>query len=175
MFLSLAICHSSRLTNHLRTLLANGKKGGTAASDPRILVFVLYKKEASRVEQSLQRLGYKVAAIHGDMGQQARIAALEEFKQGKVKLLVATDVAARGLDIPNVGTVLNYSFPLTIGASELLRCMLASLTQSRGLHPPHRPHWARRRLGQIDHVFHGRSARKGAGGRAHARPARRGL
>ncbi|KAG8923330.1 RNA-dependent ATPase [Tulasnella sp. 418] len=59
-------------------------------------------------------MGYSVGGIHGDLGQAQRLKALEEFKTGKTGLLVATDVAARGLDIPNVGAVVNYSFPLTI-------------------------------------------------------------
>jgi len=80
----------------------------------RILIFILYKKEAPRVEGLLGRQGYKVAAIHGDMSQAQRIAALNSFKDGTCPLLVATDVAARGLDIPDVEYVINYSFPLTI-------------------------------------------------------------
>lgn len=48
------------------------------------------------------------------MSQSARLEALQSFRDGTVRLLVATDVAARGLDIPNVACVLNYSFPLTI-------------------------------------------------------------
>ena len=52
-------------------------------------------------------------AIHGDKNQYDRTAALEEFKSGRVPLLIATDVAARGLDIPQVEYVINYSFPLT--------------------------------------------------------------
>ncbi|KAI5119786.1 hypothetical protein M0805_006584 [Coniferiporia weirii] len=102
----------SRLSSHLRTLKA--RKGGKQAIDEsRILIFVLYKKEAARVEQHLHRQGYSVGTIHGDLSQSARISALDDFKTGKTQLLVATDVAARGLDIPNVGTVINYSFPLT--------------------------------------------------------------
>jgi ATP-dependent RNA helicase DBP3 len=62
----------------------------------------------------LQRQGYLVGSLHGDMSQTARMEALEDFKNGKTGLLVATDVAARGLDIPNVGAVINYTFPLTI-------------------------------------------------------------
>jgi len=58
--------------------------------------------------------GYSVGALHGDMLQPARMAALEKFKDGRTGLLVATDVAARGLDIPNVSMVINYTFPLTI-------------------------------------------------------------
>lgn len=97
----------------MRTLKA--RKGGKQSPDElRILVFVLYKKEAARVEQNLQRQGFSVGGIHGDLSQQARMAALDAFKSGATQLLVATDVAARGLDIPNVGTVINYSFPLTI-------------------------------------------------------------
>lgn len=52
-------------------------------------------------------------AIHGDISQSQRTAAVEKFKSGEVPLLIATDVAARGLDIPDVEAVINYSFPLT--------------------------------------------------------------
>jgi len=84
------------------------------SDEARILIFALYKKEATRIEQSLGRAGYDVGALHGDMTQSARISALEKFKTGETGLLVATDVAARGLDIPNVGAVINYTFPLTL-------------------------------------------------------------
>merc|ERR1712112_809130 len=77
-------------------------------------IFVLYKKEAARVEMNLKRSGWKVSSIHGDKSQEARTQAVEQFKSGEVPLLVATDVAARGLDIPGVDFVINYSFPLTI-------------------------------------------------------------
>merc|ERR1712088_138693 len=80
----------------------------------RVLIFVLYKKEAARVETNLKRSGWKVCSIHGDKSQEARTQAVEQFKSGEVPLLVATDVAARGLDIPGVDFVINYSFPLTI-------------------------------------------------------------
>lgn len=62
----------------------------------------------------LRRQGYAVGALHGDMTQPARMDALDRFRNGTTGLLVATDVAARGLDIPNVGAVINYTFPLTI-------------------------------------------------------------
>lgn len=80
----------------------------------RILVFCLYKKEATRVEGFLRSKGLRVAGIHGDLNQGARMAALDGFKKGDCPLLVATDVAARGLDIPSVKLVLNVTFPLTV-------------------------------------------------------------
>ncbi|KAF7504480.1 RNA-dependent ATPase [Endocarpon pusillum] len=79
----------------------------------RVLVFCLYKKEALRIERFIRSRGFRVAAIHGDMSQRDRIASLEAFKKAEVSLLVATDVAARGLDIPNVKAVINVTFPLT--------------------------------------------------------------
>ncbi|KAJ7102538.1 P-loop containing nucleoside triphosphate hydrolase protein [Mycena belliarum] len=103
----------NRLLNHLRTL-GHKKTTTTGGDEARILVFALYKKEASRVEQRLRQEGYSVGALHGDLSQSARMEALERFKNGTTGLMVATDVAARGLDIPNVGAVINYTFPLTI-------------------------------------------------------------
>ena len=77
-------------------------------------MFVLYKNEAPRVEQLLRGQGYSVCVLHGNVSQDARLKALNDFKTGRVGVLIATDVAARGLDIPNVGTVINYTFPLTV-------------------------------------------------------------
>ncbi|QLL30323.1 hypothetical protein HG536_0A01400 [Torulaspora globosa] len=85
-----------------------------AKKNDKVLIFALYKKEAARVERNLKYNGYKVAAIHGDLSQQQRTQALSEFKSGASNLLLATDVAARGLDIPNVKTVINLTFPLTV-------------------------------------------------------------
>ncbi|UKZ76821.1 RNA-dependent ATPase [Trichoderma virens FT-333] len=82
--------------------------------DDRILVFCLYKKEATRVESFLSRKGVRVGGIHGDLKQEQRTRSLEAFKTGKTPVLVATDVAARGLDIPEVKLVINVTFPLTI-------------------------------------------------------------
>ncbi|KAG6165970.1 RNA-dependent ATPase [Claviceps purpurea] len=82
--------------------------------DDRILVFCLYKKEATRVEQFLGRKGIRVGGIHGDLKQEQRTRSLEAFKTGQTPVLVATDVAARGLDIPEVKLVINVTFPLTI-------------------------------------------------------------
>jgi ATP-dependent RNA helicase DBP3 len=81
--------------------------------DDRILVFCLYKKEAMRIENFIRMKGFRVGGIHGDLSQEKRSASLAAFKEGKVPLLVATDVAARGLDIPAVKLVINVTFPLT--------------------------------------------------------------
>ena len=96
--------------SRLRQILNQVHKSQTQ----RLLLFCLYKKEAERMEYSLQREGWKCCSIHGNKHQQARTAALQQFKDGSCPLMIATDVAARGLDIPNVHVVINYTFPLTI-------------------------------------------------------------
>lgn len=96
----------------LRELLKKYTSG--KRKNDRILVFALYKKEAARLEGTLNRWGHSCASIHGDKSQDKREQALREFKDGSCPILVATDVAARGLDIPDVEVVLNYTFPLTI-------------------------------------------------------------
>ncbi|EKM60395.1 uncharacterized protein PHACADRAFT_23751 [Phanerochaete carnosa HHB-10118-sp] len=101
----------SRLLGHLHKLIPKKKTG---PEETRILVFALYKKEAVRVESMLRGKGFSVGGLHGDLSQSARMEALQNFKTGKTGLLVATDVAARGLDIPNVAAVINYTFPLTV-------------------------------------------------------------
>ncbi|TFL06273.1 P-loop containing nucleoside triphosphate hydrolase protein [Pterulicium gracile] len=101
----------SRLMALLRKV---AHKKQASPEESRILVFGLYKKETARLEETLRRQGYSVGALHGDMAQTKRMEALDAFRKGETNLLVATDVAARGLDIPNVGLVVNYSFPLTI-------------------------------------------------------------
>lgn len=95
--------------NRLREILRQHTK-----KKQRILIFALYKKEAERMEYSLKRDGFNVCSIHGNKHQAARTQALSDFKDGTCQLMVATDVAARGLDIPDVELVINYTFPLTI-------------------------------------------------------------
>ncbi|KAL6639107.1 hypothetical protein ACP70R_022837 [Stipagrostis hirtigluma subsp. patula] len=71
------------------------------------------QSEAARVETMLQRRGWKAVSVHGDKAQHDRTKALSLFKDGKCPLMIATDVASRGLDIPDVEVVINYSYPLT--------------------------------------------------------------
>jgi len=78
---------------------------------PQVLIFVRTKHGADRLAKQLQKDGLTTAAIHGDKAQGARQRALDEFKQGKVRILVATDIAARGLDISELPYVVNYDLP----------------------------------------------------------------
>ena len=78
----------------------------------RVLVFTQMKHAANRVAEKLQAAGITVAAIHGNKSQSARTAALAGFKAGKVRVLVATDIAARGLDVDDITHVINYHLPL---------------------------------------------------------------
>ncbi len=75
------------------------------------IVFVKTKRDAADIERELQRRGINARAIHGDLSQRQRENVLRAFREGKVKVLVATDVAARGLDIKDVGLVINYELP----------------------------------------------------------------
>jgi superfamily II DNA/RNA helicase len=77
----------------------------------QVLVFTRTKLTAARVAKMLERDGIPSDAIHGDKTQQERIKALDAFKEGKITALVATDVAARGLDIDQLPLVVNYELP----------------------------------------------------------------
>jgi len=79
----------------------------------QVLVFVRMKRDANRLARLLEQDGLAATAIHSDRTQGERMQALEEFKQGKMKLLVATDIAARGLDIDQLPFVINYELPHT--------------------------------------------------------------
>ncbi len=75
------------------------------------IIFCNRKRDVQTVFRSLQRHEYSVGALHGDMDQRSRMATLEQFRKGELSLLVASDVAARGLDIPDVSHVYNYDVP----------------------------------------------------------------
>jgi superfamily II DNA/RNA helicase len=90
----------------LRRLIrsAEGLKNG--------IIFCNRKRDVATLFRSLLRHGFSVQSLHGDMDQSARTAALEQFRKGEVSLLVASDVAARGLDIPAVSHIYNFDVPL---------------------------------------------------------------
>jgi ATP-dependent RNA helicase RhlE len=80
-------------------------------SDGVSIVFVRTKRGAARLAEKLQKRGLSADAMHGDMNQVARERALDRFEKGKVKTLVATDVAARGIDLDHITHVINYDPP----------------------------------------------------------------
>jgi ATP-dependent RNA helicase RhlE len=77
------------------------------------LIFTRTKHRADRLQRTLERANFKVIAIHGNRTQKQRVAALEGFKKGKFDILVATDIAARGIDIRGISHVINYDVPAT--------------------------------------------------------------
>jgi ATP-dependent RNA helicase RhlE len=95
---------SKEKRNVLNTLLA----------DPglsRVIIFSRTKHGADRVTKNLDADGHAAAAIHGNKSQNARQAALKGFASGQVRILVATDIAARGIDVPGISHVINYELP----------------------------------------------------------------
>lgn len=86
-----------------RILQANGR-GST-------MVFTRTKRTAQKVSDELAERGFKVGAVHGDLGQSAREKSLKSFRAGDIDVLVATDVAARGIDIDDITHVINYQIP----------------------------------------------------------------
>jgi superfamily II DNA/RNA helicase len=95
--------HEKRET--LRRLLHDAKDLQNA------IIFCNRKREVALLYKSLQKHGFSVGALHGDMDQSARTAALDQFRKGEIPLLVASDVAARGLDIPAVSHIFNFDVP----------------------------------------------------------------
>ncbi|MFD3001138.1 DEAD/DEAH box helicase [Pontibacter toksunensis] len=79
--------------------------------DKKILVFVRTKVRAERVMKAMERVEIDSMTIHGDKEQKDRLDAMKKFRKGDTKLLIATDVSARGIDIPNVDYVVNYDLP----------------------------------------------------------------
>ena len=82
-----------------------------ASNFKNALIFCNRKRDVQVVYRSLQKHGFSVGALHGDLDQRMRMAALDAFRAGEVQLLVCSDVAARGLDIPDVSHVINYDAP----------------------------------------------------------------
>jgi superfamily II DNA/RNA helicase len=89
----------------LRTLMRN------ATDLKNAIIFCNRKREVALLAKSLEKHGFSVGALHGDMEQSARTAALDQFRKGELPILVASDVAARGLDIPEVSHVFNFDVP----------------------------------------------------------------
>jgi ATP-dependent RNA helicase RhlE len=80
----------------------------------RVLVFTRTKRRASRLADSLAKNGYRVSALQGDMTQNRRQSAIDGFRSGKYDILVATDVASRGIDVSEISHVVNFDIPDTV-------------------------------------------------------------
>ncbi|MFT4263137.1 MAG: DEAD/DEAH box helicase, partial [Nocardioides sp.] len=86
-------------------------QGNPAGGVDKVVVFARTKRQAQRVADDLTERGFDAAPLHGDMAQVAREKAMQRFRDGKVRILVATDVAARGIDVTGVSHVINYTTP----------------------------------------------------------------
>jgi ATP-dependent RNA helicase RhlE len=81
-----------------------------------VLIFTRTKHRAKRLAQQIERSGYKVTSLHSNRSQNQRQAALKGFKKGTYQIMVATDIAARGLDVENISHVINFDIPDTADA-----------------------------------------------------------
>lgn len=79
--------------------------------ESKILVFVRTKVRAERVAKAMERVNIKTLTMHGDKHQEGRLEVMEVFRNGEVKVLIATDISARGIDIPGINYVINYDLP----------------------------------------------------------------
>jgi ATP-dependent RNA helicase RhlE len=108
---------AATVTHHVHTTAIDQKRAAlthllTEEAASQTLVFCKTKRGSDRVGDHLERAGIKAAVIHGNKSQGARTRALGDFKAGRVNVLVATDIAARGLDIAQLPLVINYDLPL---------------------------------------------------------------
>jgi ATP-dependent RNA helicase RhlE len=94
---------------HLKTALLKELLRSTKTES--VLVFTRTKHRTERIAQQLARAGFRATSLQGDMPQYRRQAALDDFRNGSVKILVATDIAARGIDVLDISHVVNYDMP----------------------------------------------------------------
>ncbi|MFP4642257.1 MAG: DEAD/DEAH box helicase [Dehalococcoidia bacterium] len=94
---------------HLKTTLL--KEILNRSKTDSVLVFTRTKRRAEQVARQLVRSGYRVSSLQGDLSQNQRRAALKGFRNGSIKILVATDIAARGIDVLSISHVINYDMP----------------------------------------------------------------
>jgi ATP-dependent RNA helicase DeaD len=90
---------------HLCKLIRNREKG------QQTIIFVATKQRTQRIADNLNKEGFRVITIHGDLSQRQRDYSMNRFKNGSEDILVATDIAARGIDVPAVGNIINYDIP----------------------------------------------------------------
>ena len=99
------------VARHLKTeLLSELLRGSDMTS---VLIFTRTKHYAGRLAETLERRNFKVSVLHGDRSQSQRLRALEQFRKGRSQVMVATDIAARGIDIDDISHVINFDIPNT--------------------------------------------------------------
>ncbi|GAB2295445.1 DEAD-box ATP-dependent RNA helicase 37 [Dionaea muscipula] len=186
--------HESDKRSHLMDLLHAQRANGAHGKQSLTLVFVETKKGADALEHFLSINGFPATSIHGDRTQQERELALRSFKSGNTPILVATDVAARGLDIPHVAHVINFDLPNDIDdyvhrigrTGRAGKTGLATAFFNEGNMPLSRPladlmqesnqevpDWLIRYASRTAYSGGGRSRRTGGGGRFGGRDFRR--
>jgi ATP-dependent RNA helicase RhlE len=102
------------VAQHLKTALLTDLLRGTGEGS--VLIFTRTKHRAKRVAQQLQRAGFDATSLQGNLSQNQRQAALDGFRAGDFRIMVATDIAARGIDVLRISHVINYDMPDTVDA-----------------------------------------------------------
>ncbi|KAG5871721.1 hypothetical protein JTB14_036477 [Gonioctena quinquepunctata] len=103
------VCQEHEKEQKLGSLLQ--EIGNNGEPDAKIIIFVETKRKVEGITKAIRRYGWPAVAMHGDKSQQERDYVLREFRNGKATILVATDVAARGLDVDGIKYVVNYDYP----------------------------------------------------------------
>lgn len=95
----------------LKAVMSEINKGGKPETVPKTIIFVSRKNACDSLANDLWNAGYSVDSLHGDRQQFQRTKVMDQFKASRLRVLVATDVAARGLDVKDIQVVINYDFP----------------------------------------------------------------
>ena len=95
----------------LKAVIKELNPGGNPAEVPKTIIFVSRKHSCDDLANQMWNDGYSVDSLHGDKQQFQRTRVMDQFKKGQLKILIATDVAARGLDVKDIECVINYDFP----------------------------------------------------------------
>jgi len=106
------VCSERDKDDELDRVLDQINPSQDPAQVPKTIIFMNRKHKCDDLADSLRHRGYAVDTLHGDKSQNLRTIAMQRFRTGRLRLLVATDVAARGLDVKDISAVINYDFPM---------------------------------------------------------------
>jgi ATP-dependent RNA helicase RhlE len=99
-------------TNKTKLLLALLRKAGSG----QVLIFTRTKHRAKKLAEQIVKVGLPATSLQGNLSQNRRQQAMDDFRSGRIKILVATDIAARGIDVTQISHVINYDMPDTLDA-----------------------------------------------------------